>query len=332
MQISIARRIATICPPNWWPTSPLGITMDDVRPSESQLVSFVGSIVAGSYLRTISMLTTDRPPPCIHRHSLDNPARPAIQSPACEASTSACRQPRRSPAWFAQSWSRCRSTTPRAVGSGELDRLVARRVVGPPSQANLETQPTVITKTPSLAQYPLSGLHPRDMGRLLEGERLGHFELLEFVGGGGMGAVFRRTDTMLNRTVAVKVLSHEQSSDEETLRRFQNEAQSAARLDHENISRVYYVGEDRGWHYIVFEFIEGANLRDVVEQQGPLPLADAVSYTLQIADALTHASQRDVVHRDIKPSNVLITPEGRAKLVDMGLARLHQVRTRRPTI
>lgn len=189
----------------------------------------------------------------------------------------------------------------------------------------LETQPTIITKAPVLAQYPLTSLHPRDMGRLLEGESLGHFELIEYVGGGGMGAVFRAIDTMLNRTVAVKVLSQEQSGDEETLRRFQNEAQSAARLDHENISRVYYVGEDRGWHYIVFEFIDGANIRDVVGDQGPLPLADAVSYTLQIADALVHASGREVVHRDIKPSNVLITPDGRAKLVDMGLARLHQV-------
>jgi eukaryotic-like serine/threonine-protein kinase len=201
----------------------------------------------------------------------------------------------------------------------------SQRLVLPPGNENLETQPTVITKTPSLAQYPISGLHPRDMGRLLEGERLGHFELLEYVGGGGMGAVFRALDTMLNRTVAVKVLSQEQSSDDETLRRFQNEAQSAARLDHENISRVFYVGEDRGWHYIVFEFIEGINLRDDVGQRGALPLFDAVSYTLQLADALMHASRRDVVHRDIKPSNVLITPAGRAKLVDMGLARLHQV-------
>ncbi len=123
----------------------------------------------------------------------------------------------------------------------------------------------------------------------------------------------------------MKVLSQEQSGDDETLRRFQNEAQSAARLDHENISRVYYVSEDRGWHYIVFEFIEGANVRDLVYEQGPLPLADAVSYTLQIADALAHASGREVVHRDIKPSNVLITPDGRAKLVDMGLARQHHV-------
>jgi serine/threonine-protein kinase len=191
--------------------------------------------------------------------------------------------------------------------------------------ANPDTQATIITRAPVLAQYPLAGMHPRDLGRLLEGQRLGHFDLQEYVGGGGMGAVFKALDTMLNRIVAVKVLSQEQSGDEETLRRFQNEAQSAARLDHENISRVFYVGEDRGWHYIVFEFIEGANLRDVVHSEGPLSLARTVSYTLQIADALTHASQRDVVHRDIKPSNVIITPDGRAKLVDMGLARLHQV-------
>ena len=107
--------------------------------------------------------------------------------------------------------------------------------------------------------------------------------------------------------------------------RFQNEAQSAARLDHDNIARVYYVGEDRGLNYIVFEFIEGVNVRDLVESKGPLPLADAVSYTLQVADALAHAAERNVVHRDIKPSNLLITPAGQAKLIDMGLARLREV-------
>jgi serine/threonine-protein kinase len=209
--------------------------------------------------------------------------------------------------------------SPEASHHGQGDKLSTLGGEVPtelPNQPPLETQPTVITKSPVLAHYPLAGLHPRD---------LGHFELLEYVGGGGMGAVFRAVDTMLNRTVAVKVLSQEQSGDDETLRRFQNEAQSAARLDHENISRVHYVGEDRGWHYIVFEFIEGANLRDLVNESGPLSLAEATSFTLQIADALVHASSREVVHRDIKPSNVLITPDGRAKLVDMGLARLHHV-------
>jgi serine/threonine-protein kinase len=187
-------------------------------------------------------------------------------------------------------------------------------------------EPTVISQgQPRLFPHVRPGTHPIELGRLLEGERLGHFDLEEFIGGGGMGAVFRALDTMLNRIVAVKVLSSDQSSDEDTQRRFRNEAQSAARLDHENIARVYYVGEDRGVHYIVFEYIEGINIRELVSRDGPLPLSDAISFTWQIAKAQTHASLRDVVHRDIKPSNVLITPSGRAKLVDMGLARLHQV-------
>ncbi len=201
------------------------------------------------------------------------------------------------------------------------------RRVGGASHGSVDDQPTVISRNPLAAHSAISlaTFNPAELGRILEGERLGHFDLQEFVGGGGMGAVFRALDTMLNRIVAVKVLSQDQASDEEALKRFKNEAQSAARLDHENISRVYYVGEDRGLHYIVFEYIEGINLRDLVLQNGPLAIEDAISYTLQIADALDHASDRDVVHRDIKPSNILITPDGKAKVVDMGLARLHQI-------
>jgi serine/threonine-protein kinase len=165
---------------------------------------------------------------------------------------------------------------------------------------------------------------PNEIGASLAGEQLGHFQLEEFIGGGGMGAVFRAIDNTLGRTVAVKVVSNE-NTDDETLKRFRNEAQSAARLDHPNIARVYYVGEDQGWNYIVFEYIEGVNIRDLVEHKGPLPLEEAVSYLLQVAEALDHASERNVVHRDIKPSNVLVMPDGRAKLVDMGLARWHHV-------
>lgn len=211
---------------------------------------------------------------------------------------------------------------PRPGSSSRGPVIVSGGSITPP----IDDQPTVISKgIPLGAPLAISSLSPAEMGRILLGQRLGHYELLEFVGGGGMGAVFKAHDSMLDRIVAVKVLSKVQSDDEETLRRFKNEAQSAARLDHENIGRVHYVGEDRGWHYIVFEYIEGVNLRDLVLHGGPLALGQAVSITLQVADALSHASQRDVVHRDIKPSNVLITPEGRAKLVDMGLARLHQV-------
>jgi serine/threonine protein kinase len=163
-----------------------------------------------------------------------------------------------------------------------------------------------------------------DVGRALQGAHLEHFHLEEFVGGGGMGAVFRATDEKLGRTVAVKVLSRNRN-DTDSLRRFKNEAQSAARLDHPNIARVYYVGEDAGWNFIVFEYIRGINVRDLVHQRGPLSLQDCWSYLLQVADALTHSSERDIIHRDIKPSNILVTSDGTAKLVDMGLARFHQL-------
>jgi serine/threonine-protein kinase len=182
---------------------------------------------------------------------------------------------------------------------------------------------TIITGRPPIASPAVSdSVHRILEGRVMPGDRLGHFELVEFVGGGGMGRVFRALDTQLGRTVALKVLAPEQATDPDSLQRFQNEAQSSARLDHDNIARVYYLDEDRGLHFIVFEFIEGVNVRVLVERKGPLSLAEAVSYTLQVAEALAHADARAVVHRDIKPSNMLITPEGRVKLIDMGLARL----------
>ena len=165
-----------------------------------------------------------------------------------------------------------------------------------------------------------------NMAQALIGAELMHFRVEQFVGGGGMGAVFRGRDTSLGRTVAIKVLAQEHV-DADMVRRFRHEAQSAAKLDHPAIPHVYYVGEQDGWYFIVFEFIEGNNIRDFVDQQGPLSIRQTVSYLADIAEALQHASSRDVVHRDIKPSNVLVSDEGHAKLVDMGLARTEQVQS-----
>jgi serine/threonine-protein kinase len=153
------------------------------------------------------------------------------------------------------------------------------------------------------------------------GDRIDSFELEHAIGVGGMGAVFRALDGKLDRHVALKVLPPEQAHDAEVVQRFYQEGRAAARLDHENIARVYTIGHDKGYHFIAFEFIEGVTIRQRVERDGPLPVAEAVNYTLQIASALVHASERGVVHRDIKPSNIIVTPHGRAKLVDMGLAR-----------
>lgn len=178
-----------------------------------------------------------------------------------------------------------------------------------------------------VAQSPIAGpseFYPTgtvaSLARVLIGQQLDHFQLHELVGGGGMGAVFRASDTRLDRIVAVKVIPN-LGRDLETLRRFRVEAQSAAKLDHPHIARVYYVGETEAWSYIVFEYVEGVNLRDLVIRQGPLSIDDTVCYACQVAEALQHASERSVVHRDIKPSNVLVTSEGIIKVVDMGLAR-----------
>src|SRR5262245_35943034 len=153
------------------------------------------------------------------------------------------------------------------------------------------------------------------------GVQLGHFTVIERIRTGGMGAVFRALDSRLARVVALKVLPPALSRDPLIVQRFKNEAQSAAQLDHENVARVYFIGEDQGLHFIAFEFINGTNVRDLIAQNGHLSVAEAVNYILQIASALVHTSAQGVVHRDIKPSNIIITPTGRAKLVDLGLAR-----------
>jgi serine/threonine-protein kinase len=137
--------------------------------------------------------------------------------------------------------------------------------------------------------------------------------------------VFQAKDTRLDRVVALKVLTPTQPRDISAVQRFQNEAQSAARLDHENIARVHYFGEDHGLHFIAYEFISGTNVRERIRHRGRLNPGEAVNYTVQIASALNHMSTQGVVHRDVKPSNIIITPSGRAKLVDLGLARKQSV-------
>jgi serine/threonine protein kinase len=183
-----------------------------------------------------------------------------------------------------------------------------------------DDSPTVITKNPP--KPPNEPVAEKAVADGLRGRLLAHFELLEPVGVGGMAAVIRARDTQLDRTVALKVLPPEMATDPENVRRFHQEARSAAKLDHENIARVFYCGEDQNLHFIAFEFVEGENLRALQERRGRLPAAEALHYMLQIATGLAHAAARGVVHRDIKPSNIIVSPDGRAKLVDMGLARM----------
>src|SRR5713226_1543753 len=185
-----------------------------------------------------------------------------------------------------------------------------------PDPSFSDDAPTIISRTQPKTVGPEDFLK-----RDLRGRRLAHFELLEPIGAGGMAAVIRARDTQLDRTVALKILPPEMSANSDSILRFHQEARAAARLDHENIARVFFCGEDQGLHFISFEFVEGEDLRTHIQNHGRLSVADAVHYLLQIASGLAHAAERGVVHRDIKPSNIIVTPTGRAKLVDMGLAR-----------
>ncbi len=223
---------------------------------------------------------------------------------------------------------------PEMPGSASRHRVAGDSSAPPPPpppddplSANLppsDDTPTIITRhlaavtaTPASAPAP----PPDDPAAGIRGRRLAHFELIEPIGVGGMAAVLRARDTQLDRLVALKILPPETANDSEIVRRFHQEARAAARLDHENIARVFYCGEDQRLHFIAFEFVEGENLRTLLERRGRLPAGEAVHYMLQVAAGLAHAARRGVVHRDIKPSNIIITPNGRAKLVDMGLAR-----------
>jgi serine/threonine protein kinase len=181
--------------------------------------------------------------------------------------------------------------------------------------------PTIISKAPPTQSFLPVPATDSPINGSIRGRTLAHFELLDPIGVGGMAAVIRARDKLLDRIVALKILPPDMATDVENVKRFHQEARAAAKLDHENIARVYFCGEDQKLHFIAFEFVEGQNLRTLLERRGRLPVAESVHYMLQIATGLAHAAARGVVHRDIKPSNIIITPSGRAKLVDMGLAR-----------
>jgi serine/threonine protein kinase len=150
---------------------------------------------------------------------------------------------------------------------------------------------------------------------------LSHYRLVEKIGEGGMGVVWKADDTVLGRQVAIKVLPPELTADPERRLRFQREAQTAAALDHPNIATIHEVGEHEGSQFIVMQLVEGRTLRELIGQR-PLPLNEWLKLALPIAEGLAHAHARRVVHRDLKPDNVMITGERQVKILDFGLAKL----------
>lgn len=154
------------------------------------------------------------------------------------------------------------------------------------------------------------------------GQRISdRYEIIESIGGGGMANVYLALDVILDRHVAVKVLQPQFSDDDQFIKRFRREAQSATSLAHPNIVNIFDVGEEDQLYYIVMEYVKGQTLKELIQQEGPLPVEVAIDFLKQILAAMAHAHANQIVHRDIKPHNILISENGEAKVADFGIAR-----------
>jgi Tol biopolymer transport system component len=158
------------------------------------------------------------------------------------------------------------------------------------------------------------------MSALAPGSRLGHYDVVDSLGAGGMGEVYRATDTRLKRQVALKVLPSLVTADPDRLARFQREAEVLASLNHPNIAALYGLEDSGGVRALVMELVEGPTLADRIAQ-GPIPIDEALAIARQIADALAAAHDQNVIHRDLKPANVKVRPDGTVKVLDFGLAK-----------
>jgi len=155
------------------------------------------------------------------------------------------------------------------------------------------------------------------------GVRIGPYEILSLLGKGGMGEVYKARDTRLQRVVALKILRAENVADLDRKARFLLEARAASRLNHSNIVTIHDISEEQGICYIAMEYVAGTPLDKRIAGSG-LPLKDAMKYAAEIAAALAAAHSAGIVHRDLKPANIVITDDGRAKLLDFGLAKLKE--------
>jgi eukaryotic-like serine/threonine-protein kinase len=154
---------------------------------------------------------------------------------------------------------------------------------------------------------------------------ISHYRIVEKIGAGGMGEVYRAQDTKLDRQVALKILPAEVASHRDRMDRFVLEAKSAAALNHPNIATIHEIGEQEGTHYIAMEFVDGVTLREKIHREHT-DLERLLRYLQHVAEGLANAHAAGIIHRDLKPDNIMITRDGHAKILDFGLAKLIEQR------
>ncbi len=185
----------------------------------------------------------------------------------------------------------------------------------------LVSDETVEVEVETPSEVSTGGMARRKGHELDKGRRFGQYEILEKIGAGGMGVVYEAYDKSLDRNVALKILGRELGTRKDFIDRFQREARAAARLSHPNITHIYSIGEETGFHFFAMELVRGRTLVDLVKDRGPLPYLESIDIALAVAEGLKDASAHNIVHRDIKPANLMRLPGGRVKITDFGLAK-----------